>query len=82
MKKVYNKPEIMFDSFSMSTNIASNCGTITNLPSKDQCGYKPDRSNNIYFISTINHCAFTEDDGEYNGICYHNPVTEDVLFSS
>ena len=86
MKKTYSKPDIMFDSFSMNTNIASGCGMITKLPTQGVCGYQPDRSNFVVFTSSMTSgdgaCTYPEDDGEYNGICYHVPTSDDSLFSS
>ena len=83
MKKAYNKPEIVFESFSMSTNIAAGC-TLTNVTHSSGeygCGYKPDRFNYIIFTSDMG-CTTTEDDGDYNGICYHVPSESSSLFTS
>ncbi len=34
MKKIYSKPEIMFDSFTLTTNIAAGCGKKNRYPCK------------------------------------------------
>lgn len=82
MKKVYNKPEIMFENFSLSTNIASDCEVKTNLLSSGSCGYQPDRFNYIVFTTNTGSCTYKEDDGEYNGVCYHTPGEAKNLFNS
>ena len=38
MKKVYKKPEIMFESFASSVNIAGDCEVTTNTPNSGYCG--------------------------------------------
>ncbi|MBQ8830714.1 MAG: hypothetical protein IJ017_03860 [Oscillospiraceae bacterium] len=75
MKKVYNKPQIMFESFILSTNIAGDCEVDTDLKSNDDCGL--DFSGKVVFLDTMNGCKGgieVEDvggDGIHNGICYH-----------
>jgi hypothetical protein len=87
MKKVYTKPEIMFEDFTLSTNIAGNCEHQDVLPTTNQqgCGliFGPD----VIFISGL--CTVSEgvipegpDDGSYNGICYHVPSSYDNIFAS
>ena len=87
MKKVYEKPEIVFENFSLSTNIAAGCEVKTNTPSQGQCGIK--WGSDILFLADTN-C--TGDgivigqggDGESNGICYHTFSNngENSLFNS
>jgi hypothetical protein len=73
MKKVYSKPVIMFEDFSLSTNIAGSCDVDTNVQSQNQCGM--DFSGVTVFLDTMNGCAIkvtsVGGDGEYGGICYH-----------
>lgn len=70
MKKVYSKPDIIFESFSLSQNIAAGCE------------YTNSVDPNLYM--TGKGFAFTDEancqykvpdqvggDGEFNGICYH-----------
>ena len=80
MKKHYEAPEIYFDDFSLSTSIAGDCGIIVNS-TRDSCPYVTRTGLNI-FLSSMGACTTTEDDGDYNGICYHVPVTESNLFNS
>lgn len=83
MKKTYSKPEIMFENFSLSTNIAAGCELTTNLPSVNECGY-PTRGGNVFLV-TITGCTYTppeDSDDMYNGFCYHTPAETNNLFSS
>lgn len=85
MKKMYSKPEIVFESFVLSTNIAGNCKTIINTPSYGNCAYSVTDEFlgplNI-FVTGVSACTTTEADGEYNGICYQTPVDTSSLFNS
>lgn len=85
MKKTYQKPEIMFEDFSLSTNIAGDCeGPHVHNPAKGSCGI-PGSNGTILFSSSISDCnfdwmAFFGDD--YNGLCYHVPTETSNLFNS
>ena len=81
MKKTYTKPEISFESFLMSTNIAGNCDTIVDNSTKGICAYIT-RTNLHVFTSKISGCTTREDDDDYNGICYHVPLDDKNLFNS
>lgn len=86
MKKYYEAPEILFEDFSLSTSIAGNCAKMANF-GEGLCGYKPERppagnTGAIVFTSAITMCSHHEDDGDYNGICYHNPSEMGSLFNS
>ena len=79
MKKAYSKPEIFFEDFSLSTNIAAGC---EKQPSNatDGCGV---RWGNVFiFTANVNGCTSKIVEGsttgnwvdkENNGLCYHNP---------
>lgn len=77
MKKIYSKPEIAFESFSLSQNIAAGCE------------YTDPKHPDLYFtgigyaFTTGCDVKFSDGggDGEYNGICYHVP-TDNNLFNS
>jgi hypothetical protein len=84
MKKKYMKPEVMFESFTLSTNIAGDCGWTSNVVPSDQkagCGYRDpaDRFGNVIFSS---FCDTTDDDGDHNGICYDVPAEGMQIFNS
>ena len=86
MKKVYAKPEIVFENFSLSTNIATGCNHQTSLQSNTNgCGME--WGDEIIFLVGITGCmgegrtAYDMDDGS-SGICYHNPSETNDLFNS
>lgn len=82
MKRNYVKPEIMFENFTMSTNIAAGCNFISKLQGKvDACGYMDDRGNGPIFTSDVNGCTYTQPDG-YDSICYHVPNENYDIFTS
>lgn len=93
MKKIYEKPLIMFESFTLSTNIATDCEKKTDTKSNgnSDCGYYFTGLGNL-FIDSIGACkdsswvtGWGSDDGyfgsENDAICYHVPFGEN-LFNS
>lgn len=84
MKKAYSKPQIMFDDFTLSTNIAGDCDVKTNTFGNNTCGM--DFSGLKVFLDTMGGCdhKITSDggDGEFAGICYHVFTTGENLFNS
>lgn len=76
MKKEYKKPELLFDSFELSTSIAVGCGIITKLPSEGSCGYND--NGQIIFTSSLTGCEYEGNDK----ICYDVPFDSNKLFSS
>lgn len=86
MKKKYEKPEIMFESFSMSTNIASGCEhqNVTHSDGVYGCGYKLERFDDVVFTEAVgcNAHEVLDSDGSYNKICYHVPSENNNLFTS
>lgn len=83
MKKTYSKPQIMFESFSLSTSIAGDCGVKTDAPAAGTCGMEYGDMGTI-FLTDVAGCSivFGIDDGFFNGICYHVPVQNLNLFNS
>lgn len=85
MKKTYEKPEIMFENFTLTTNIAGDCEVKTWTPNSGNCAYEiTDEfgdTSAIFTSAMTGICTTTEADGEYNGICYHVPYG-DNLFNS
>lgn len=91
MKKTYTKPEICFESFLMSTNIAGDCDKpFVNNASKGTCGIigsVPGKDNLfIQSVTGAEGCQMYEhpDDGiwDLNGFCYHVPTEGKNLFNS
>ena len=74
MKKVYSKPDIFFESFSLSKNIAANCEEKTHTPAARECAV--DFSGLSLFLDGMSGCEDIKvdnlgGDGEFNDICYH-----------
>jgi len=78
MKKAYEKPEILFEDFSLSTHIASDC----EYKPKDDALYLPGEG--FVFVEGCDVPMIGEigGDGEYNGICYHVVKDNVNVFSS
>lgn len=81
MKKVYAKPEIVFENFSLSTSIAAGCDHDTSLQTYGVCGIE--WGGDTIFLTDILGCIdkYDTDDGN-SGICYHNPTDTTKLFNS
>lgn len=86
MKKAYSKPEIVFESFSLSTNIAGDCEEIVGNPAKGTCGVLGNEPgiDNLFSSSVtgIDGCQMWMDVDVYNGFCYHVPEDTHELFNS
>lgn len=82
MIKNYEKPQIIFEDFSLSTNIAANCDIIISNQSEGVCAYEDKRNDKFVFTTQITGCTTKEDDGDFNGICYHVPIDTKDLFNS
>ncbi len=81
MKRAYKKPEIMFEDFSLSVNIAS-CEVSTNF-ARNVCTYEVPGIGNVFNTGMALCDGFPVDkDGAYNGICYHVPIEDKQLFAS
>ena len=86
MKKTYTKPEILFEGFSMSTNIAGDCEKpyVTGA-TRDICGIPADFGPDVLFSLGVDgtKCNASGNlNGEYNGLCYHNPSDANNMFNS
>lgn len=83
MKKCYIAPEILFEDFSISTNIAAGCEEKTNLPSYNLCGLKWGKK--VLFTDELSACTTkfsSAGTNPYDGLCYHNPDSNYNLFNS
>ena len=82
MKKSYEAPEILFEDFSLSTNIATNCEVTANH-TDNVCGLNWGRFV-LFTVGVINSCNRSVEDtgGLYDGLCYHNPSDDNNLFIS
>ena len=80
MKKRYEKPDIMFDNFTMSESVAR-CEEKANF-ARGVCGVEMG-PNWIMFTDELgSSCNFIQKDLEYNGLCYHVPYDSNNVFNS
>ena len=87
MKKIYVSPEIVYEDFSLSTNIAGDCESIVGNPAKGTCSLPTSDPDTNIFSTGINGCdTYPEDLGfgtdTYDGFCYHVPSQNYSLFNS
>ena len=78
MKKMYSKPEILFESFVMSTNIAG-CGAENDAPTSGVCGLE--WGGDMIFTEGVSGCKKVVPDGT-GGFCYDNPSDISAIFGS
>ena len=80
MKKMYQKPEIIFEDFLMSTNIAAGCEV---RPGSEELNIP---SLGVLFTNSGESCTYIPDmnggDGGAGGICYQVHVDERNIFNS
>ena len=79
MKKVYEQPEIVFESFSLSTSISKDCEVKTDAQAYNTCAIGT--GGIAMFDGSIKSCVFVPGE-EYDGPCYHVPVETENLFNS
>lgn len=82
MKKIYEKPVIMFEDFTLSANIAAGCEVKAGSPSEGTCGIPTSDPDTTYFSAGIANCNSYTPDGMYDGACYHTPFETNNLFNS
>lgn len=83
MKKVYKKPEVHMEHFTLSQSIALGCGNPIGTPtqgSKDTCGWSDGFEN--YWLSPPACGDSYPEDFEIEGICYDNPSGGATIFTS
>ena len=80
MKKTYAKPQIVFESFQLTANIAGDCNTKPNIANEATCGYN---DNGWIVFQNGAVCNFPAGpDGKHNGLCYHVPTGDISVFTS
>ena len=90
MKKTYTKPQIVFESFQLTANIAGDCNTKPNIANEATCGYIDDNGWIIFQNSAVCNmpasavCIDVQvgPDGKHNGLCYHVPTGDMSVFTS
>lgn len=83
MKKTYTKPDIMFDSFSMCTSIASTC-EVEAAFQQNVCGVQMGENQTLFVTGLDSVCSWLVEDGsaEFNFLCYHVPSDNYNVFGS
>lgn len=87
MKRVYIKPEIVFESFTLSTNIAGDCEPpYVTTATEGACGVPGSAPGIMLFTIGVDgsNCTFPgpADHITDDGFCYHNPSEDHNLFNS
>lgn len=87
MKKAYMKPEIAFEDFALTINIAGGCGLMVNNPTKGTCGIPGSGGETLFGDFNTTGCTFNwinanGSDSFGDGFCYHNPGESYFLFNS
>lgn len=78
MKKTYMKPEVYFENFELSANIATGCGwSIEHAQGHCWKGIESFQDLNIFLDAPT--CKSTPDE---NGLCYHNSSDATRIFTS
>ncbi|MBQ6851038.1 MAG: hypothetical protein IJN77_08380 [Oscillospiraceae bacterium] len=84
MKKIYSKPEIMFEDFTLSINIAAGCDTKVEGANSGDCGYET--GGLVVFLEGVTGCTGLQipegAEGAFNFPCYHVPDSDTNLFNS
>ncbi len=84
MKKVYEKPKIQYESFSLSDSISSGCEGIANL-GEGACAVNPKDLLEIgEVINIFNNDLICDDTNidDRNWFCYHAPAEWNNVYSS
>lgn len=83
MKKVYSKPEILFEDFTVTTTISAGCDKKVNS-TENVCVVEFAPGMNL-FTSDVGACdtpiADGSDDYGNDGLCYHVPEDYDLFTS-
>jgi hypothetical protein len=83
MKKNYSKPEIVFESFKMTTSVAGPCVHKGNSSDQNTCDF--DTGVGVIFAQAL---VCNEADGEFNvqdgefDFCYDTPTADQRVFAS
>lgn len=82
MKKIYSKPGIVFEDFSLNTHITKTCDVELGTFEQGTCGGYSYGSIPGLFMEGMKFCETkTVDDGS-NPVCYHVPIEGAKLFNS
>ncbi len=82
MKKLYSKPGIVYEDFSICTHIAKTCDVELGTFDQGECGGYTWGRDYIFMEGQYGCYTEVDDDGSYDGICYHVPINGARLFNS
>ena len=82
MKKIYSKPGIVYEDFSLCTHVAKTCDVELGTLNQGECGGYNLGSMNIFMHGGQAGCEYEIEDDVSNGICYHVPINGLRLFNS
>lgn len=77
MKKTYNKPEAIFDSFELTTSIASTCELLSNA-TQGICSVTDEVTGTTWYADGACNYIVQGNDG----LCYHAPTDSSNVYSS
>lgn len=69
MKKVYQKPEVYYESFTLMESIAGSCSVVANSGSETTCSVPVDGIGNVFIAGVTPTCDLN---GEYYGVGFSN----------
>ena len=81
MKKKYESPKIVFESFRLSTSIAAGCDFLSTGASPFVCPVVIPENYGLTIFSDPNICDYTST-GDNDQICYDVPLENHNVFSS
>lgn len=86
MKKTYQKPRVLIESFTVSEMIAagSNCGAVVDSMDGENCKTDNPLISDAWelgFFIDGNTCAIPYTADEYNGVCLHGPA-DNAIYTS
>lgn len=93
MKKTYAKPEISFEDFAFSSNVAGDCGGVNGIQTAGSCDAYGTMSDpitgNCLFVdgdfkifAQGTECDFQPDDADMGNLCYHVSSAANKIFKS
>ena len=80
MKKTYVKPQVYFESFQLSANVAGGCNLISNQ-SQNQCPYTDPELGVTFFATAPSPCTYTPGPNDKKP-CYNVPDSGATIFTS
>lgn len=82
MKKAYEKPQIVFDSFELSQSIAAGCEFKSNY-AHGECAVDIHLGGDMFlFLEAMETCGTNPGPGFYDDVCYDVPHEDNNVFSS